>query len=59
MPLSPGRLTIGSPSSPESTDWKHVKSGEEVSFLIEERQKTRHKVGLFCHVTYNINGTVV
>ena len=47
MPLSPGQHLSHGPTVNNDhppTEWKHVKPGEEVSFLIEERQKTRHKV---------------
>ena len=48
MPLSHGQHLSHGPTVSNDhppTEWKHVKPGEEVSFLIEERQKTRHKVG--------------
>ena len=47
MPLSPRQHLSHGPTLSNDhppTEWKHVKPGEEVSFLIEERQKTRHKV---------------
>ena len=37
-------MSQGADSQYEISDWRQVMSGDDASFLIEEREKIRHKV---------------
>ena len=40
-------MSQGADSQYEISEWRQVMSGDDASFLIEEREKIRHKVWTF------------